>query len=211
MPGRVFEGLMGFRFCVIGCSPDKGVVDSNTVVFTSGPVLPRVERLQLIGLQQHSSSKRGPGLDSEDHRQQLFNDHVSPHFKSIFPDSSSCGMVHLGSVQEMCGVNFEISAFEPEAQGWGIVDRHTQIFTCVHPLPEFGRIHVVPFSDTLPSAYEFDVFRDYVQPFFASHRSDAFYEGSTFFHNSVQFKVVAAEPRGKSCRVGLQTEIYSEG
>jgi len=108
-------------------------------------------------------------------------------------------------------VHFDISAIQPEGQGWGIVDPRTEIFTRLHPAKEFILIHVVPFSDTLPSAYNFDVFRDYVKPFFASHKAECLQEGQTFTHNGVQFKVVAAEPSGITCRVGSNTQIFSDG
>jgi len=204
--GLVLEGQGGFRFCVIRCSPDRGFIDSSTVFFTSGPVLPRLERVQFIGLRQH-----GQNESLQDGEQQLFANHVAPHFRSIFADTSRCGVVCLAETPQFLGVNFEVSAITPEAEGWGIVDRSTQIFTSLHPLPEFTRIHVVPFSDTLPSAYDFDVFNDYVKPFFACHQSDSFQEGQAFRHNGVQFKVVAAEPPRATCRVGSNTQIFSEG
>jgi len=68
----------------------------------------------------------------------------------------------------------------------------------------------VPFSDTLPSAYNYDLFQDYVRPYIISHLADRFAKGQTFTHAGVQFKVVAVDPAGP-CRIGNSTEIYSEG
>jgi len=212
--GQVLEGLMGLRFCVIKCSPDRGRIDASTETLTSGPVLPRLERIQLIGLRQHRS-RENPQMRAADGRQQLFDEHVVPHFKNAFADPSRCSVVRLGDTPQFNGLRFEISAFDHgvqfESQQWGIVDQRTNIFTSLHPLPEFSRIHVVPFSDTLPSAYDFDIFRDYAEPFFASHTTDGFREGQTFFHNAVQFKIMVAEPPGLTCRAGAQTQIFTAG
>eukprot|EP00409_Alexandrium_fundyense_P008175 CAMPEP_0195047688 /NCGR_PEP_ID=MMETSP0347-20130606/39186_1 /TAXON_ID=2932 /ORGANISM="Alexandrium fundyense, Strain CCMP1719" /LENGTH=47 /DNA_ID= /DNA_START= /DNA_END= /DNA_ORIENTATION= len=36
--------------------------------------------------------------------------------------------------------------------------------------PEFDKIHIVPFQDTLPHAYEFDVFNDYLKPYLTRNK-----------------------------------------
>jgi len=157
-------------------------------------------------LRQHHS-----GEDLDQGSKQLFSDHVAPHFRSIFSDPPKKAVVGLGECDKILGVNCEVAAIEPEGQGWGVIDGKTEIYANLHHLPEFSRIHVVPFSDTLPSAYDYDVFTDYVKPFFSAHASEGFQEGQTFTHNGVQFKVVAAEPQRSTCRVGSATTIFTEG
>jgi hypothetical protein len=205
-PGCVVQGAGGMRFAVIKCEPRSGYIDVGTLFYVDGPVLPPLQRVAFVGLRQHL-----PGESLEDGKQELFRERLTPHFRSVFGDQSRVGVVRLNDTPEYNGVRFEVSALDPSDQGWGIVEPSTEIFTSLHPLPEFTRIHVVPFSDTLPSAYDFDIFNDYVKPYFTSHATDDFALGVSFYHNGVHFKVVAVEPSGVACRVGSNTTIFSEG
>lgn len=124
--------------------------------------------------------------------------------------STSVGVVVQGDICLYSDMRFHVSALDPGEAGVGIVDEQTVIFAQIDDVPEFDRIHVVPFSDTLPSAYGYDIFSDYVKPFFESHLLDRFSLGQTFVYNGVHFKVVAAEPRGPR-RVGCATQVFHEG
>jgi len=190
-------------------------MNETTEVIMHETMLPCLKRIQLVGLRQHTSAEK-PQSRAEDGSKQLFEEHVKPHFKSVFADPSRYSVVCLGDTPELDGLRFHVPAFENgtrfEGREYGIVDQHTEIFTNLHPVAEFSRVHVVPFSDTLPSAYDFDLFRDYVEPFFACHRVDGFQVGQTFYYNAVQFKVVAAEPCSLTYgRVGTKTEIFTNG
>lgn len=197
--GTVFDSS-GFRFAVIKCDPvSKGVPDANTQYFCYGPPLPRLERVQMTGLVRHDSTQ-----------EDVFTHYIAPELRTIFADSSRCQIVRADDTPRFSGVPFHIQAIDPNLQGWGIIDRDTEIFASRDGVSEFDRIHVVPFSDTLPSAYNYDVFQDYVKPFFASHLIDRFQQGDSFYHNGVHFKVHACEPSGP-CRVGNSTVIFCEG
>jgi len=197
--GTVFESA-GFRFAVIKCDPvPQGVVDANTQYFCFGPMLPRLQRVQMTGLVRHDSGQ-----------EDVFNQYIAPQLRTIFADSSRCQIVRADDTPRFSGVPFHVQAIDPNSQGWGIIDRDTEIFACRDEVSEFDRIHVVPFSDTLPSAYNYDVFQDYVKPFFASHLVDRFQQGDSFYHNGVHFKVHACDPHGPR-RVGNSTTIFCEG
>jgi hypothetical protein len=204
--GMLVKTNMGIDFVVVKCAPDRGFITANTIFFVNGPVLPRLRRVQFVGLRAH---RRGENQEAS--RRQLMNDHVSPHFRSLFA-ASRVGVVCLQDTPKFRGLPFLVSTLDPDTVGWGLVTNDTEISASLHSLPEFTRIHVIPFSDTLPSAYQYDVFQDYVKHYFASHASDAFKEGDTFYQNGVHFKVVATEPSGRtSCRVGSNTVVYTEG
>lgn len=119
-----------------------------------------------------------------------------------------CILASVGNTILCSGLSCYIAAVDPE--GHGVVDESTVIFGQMDESEEFRRIHVVPFSDTLPSAYDVNMFTDYIKPFFESHALEYFCQGQTFYYNSVHFKVVATEPIG-SCRVGPSTEVFTEG
>ncbi len=55
--------------------------------------------------------------------------------------------------------------------------------------PEYRRIHVVPFRDTLPRAYEFNIFRDYLKPYFQQNFHLKYRKEDRFTFQGVQFKV----------------------
>jgi hypothetical protein len=204
--GMVLKTSMGYDFAVVKCFPDRGFITASTLHYVNGPVLPLLRRVEFVALREH---RRGQSEDQS--RRQLMNDHVVPHFRSTFA-ASRVGVVCINDILEFRGVNFEVAGLDPETVGWGLVASDTEIFARLHQLPEFTQIHVVPFSDTLPSAYQYDVFQDYVKPYFKSHRTDAIREGDTFYQNGVHFKVVATEPSGRaSCRVGLSTVVFTEG
>jgi hypothetical protein len=48
----------------------------------------------------------------------------------------------------------------------------------------------VPFQDTLPRAYEYDIFRDYVRPYFKANPLTRFSVNDHFTFHGVQFKVM---------------------
>lgn len=200
--GTVLESN-GFRFAVIKCdpaSPGRGIIDSETQYFLEGPTLSRLRRVQMTGLVRH-----GPGQDED-----VFRQYIAPHLRTNLADPTRCQVVRLYDTPRFSGVPFYVQAIDPNDQGWGIIDNNTEIFASRDEVSEFDRIHVVPFSDTLPSAYDFDVFQDYVKPYFASHLTERFQEGQSFYHNGVHFKVVACDPPGPR-RVGNSTEVYSDG
>merc|ERR1712137_1441524 len=75
---------------------------------------------------------------------------------------------------------------------------------------ELEKVHIVPFCDTLPHAYEFDVFNDYLKPYFLSNPHKKFKCGDLFIQHGVQFKVVGCQPEIPA-RIGGRTTIYCDG
>merc|ERR1719261_1743012 len=92
----------------------------------------------------------------------------------------------------------------------GVVDQNTRVWVDRDGTPEFNKIHIVPFQDTLPNAYEFDVFNDYLKPYLTRNKYKRFSANYQFTYQGVQFKVVCCEPSGPA-RIGRNTTIYCEG
>lgn len=162
---------------------------------------PKLHRLHLKALVEHT-----PSVNEE----VLFSQHVAPHFSAILADTTHLAIVTFGETMKCEGIHFHVAGLDPEKEKIGIVDGNTEIFATADEVGEYRRIHVVPFSDTLPSAYNYDLFQDHVRPYIMSHLADRLVEGQTFSQAGVQFKVVAVDPAGP-CRIGSSTDIYSEG
>lgn len=87
---------------------------------------------------------------------------------------------------------------------------NSEIFANWDHTPELEKVHIVPFTDTLPRAYQFDIFTDYVTPYLKQSAHKKFHCNELFMYHGVQFKVVACEPN-VSARIGKSTYIYCEG
>mmetsp|Transcript_58768 Transcript_58768/g.108471 ORF Transcript_58768/g.108471 Transcript_58768/m.108471 type:complete len:698 (+) Transcript_58768:76-2169(+) len=201
--GMILTGSGGHAFAVMKCLPASGVITDATVLYTEGPVVPRFVRVQFVHIKGRSGQRAARLTENN-----LMADYLIPYFRSLFSEPHRCAVVSIGDTLDIFGQFFHVQAVDP--CGCGILDESTLLYTHLDDAEEFDRIHVVPFSDTLPAAYNFDVFHDYVRPFFATHVLERFQVGQTFYFNSVQFKVVAAEPQDV-CRVGTSTEIFCEG
>lgn len=199
--GMVLEGH-GQSFAVTKCVPASGALGTDTLIFTDGPALQPVTKVQFLLLP--------PQADRAANGAKLMSDYVLPHFRSIFNDAPRRrAVVTAGDTVKIDGSTFYIFKLDPEVAA-GIIDNKTQMFADADDCGEFERIHVVPFSDTLPSAYQFDIFNDYARPFFQAHVLERFEVGQSFYHSGVQFSVVAVEPQGL-CRVGRRTQIFTDG
>lgn len=189
-------------FAVVQCAPPRGRISAETTFWAEGPALPALRRLQLCALKRHEAC---------DSNEALLSTYALPYLRSLAAAQSRIAVVAAGDIVDCLGVSFHVAVIDPVGEGWGVVDERTEVFACVDPADEFRRIHVVPFTDTLPSAYQFDIFTDYVKPFFASHKVDKFVLGQTFMYSGVIFKVVAVEPSDRPSRVGASTDIFTDG
>jgi hypothetical protein len=86
------------------------------------------------------------------------------------------------------------------------------VYIDVDQAGEFSRVHVLPFQDTLPRVYDFDVFEDYLKPYFSTNPLAHYSVSTQFAYHSVQFKVVCVDPSdGRPRRIGPSTLIHCEG
>eukprot|EP00397_Hematodinium_sp_SG-2012_P015044 GEMP01015315.1.p1 GENE.GEMP01015315.1~~GEMP01015315.1.p1 ORF type:complete len:467 (+),score=91.94 GEMP01015315.1:53-1402(+) len=197
--------VQGWDYVVVGVEPSTGgAIGAATEFFLDGEPVRRFEKVQFLALSELDSST-------------LFNDFVRPRFQPPLVDGEEClqpnGLRKFDVVQtnqnfDINKVTFSIAATLPH--GHGIIDKQSLIYVEADSTPEFEKVHVVPFHDTLPRAYEFDIFNDYVKPFFKQNQLTKFHAQDCFIYQGVQFKVVCCEPSGPR-RVGKTTTIYCEG
>eukprot|EP00392_Amoebophrya_sp_AT5.2_P009719 g9747.t1 len=175
--------------------------------------------------------------------EQLFQDLIAPYFQDHSDNEKTGGVFKLLNVNETITINgvqfvvmnkimrvrlppagnelfsLVIMATDPESS-YGIVDKDTLIYVDKDETPEYRRIHIVPFQDTLPRSYEYDVFNDYLKPYCKAHANQRYRVNDVFTYNAVQFKVVCCDPEelggtnstpGSGGRIGRNTTVYCEG
>merc|ERR1712072_704875 len=119
-------------------------------------------------------------------------------------------VVTVGESVKIFDKDFKVIAAEPTEREFGIIDQSTMVYVDWDSTPEFDKIHIVPFQDTLPGAYDFDVFNDYLKPYLTRNKHMYLSVNDQFTYQGVQFKVVCCEPNGPA-RIGRNTTIYCEG
>jgi len=124
-------------------------------------------------------------------------------------DVSTVGLLQVNDSDQSGGKQFVITATEPA--GIGMLDKSTCVYVDWNTTPAFLRVHCLPFSDTVPQAYEFDLFNDYLKPYFEANATQILRKNDTFKYNGVQFKVMCTDPEDIAGRVGKRTVIYCDG
>lgn len=148
-------------------------------------------------------------MSSED----LFLKVVAPYLKCEFgaykpSESMRARLFHCGQTFQIGDIYFQVEATEPG--GLGVLTTQTEIFANWDTTPEFERVHIIPFQDTLPSVYHYDLFEDYLRPYLEANKHKKFQVNELFMYHGVQFKMVACEPN-QVCRIGRQTTVFDEG
>ncbi|CAE7510534.1 TIL [Symbiodinium natans] len=190
------------EFVVIKCDPPQGCLGMETDFFVDGAPVICFQKIQF--------SAWGPStLSSEE----LFNQYVRPYFKGEYSPYGTAGvkrvrLLYTGQVVQVGEVSLQVEATEP--QGLGMVSTDTEIFANWDQTPEFEKVHILPFLDTLPSAYQYELFGDYLKPFLVANPHKKYQHGDLFTYQGVQFKVVACEPDAVA-RIGKSTTIFCQG
>lgn len=206
---RVCSGMFvkseGHDFIMVKAEPDHGLLASDTDYFVDGDYVLIFDKVQFMCLKNYQSSGETQDATS------LFSDYISPFFKSIADNDQGVGnVVTVGETVTIFDKDFKVMAAEPAEREIGIIDANTMVFVDWDSTPEFTKIHIVPFQDTLPGAYEFDVFSDYLKPYLSRNKYIVLNANDQFTYQGVQFKVVCCEPSGPG-RIGRNTTIYCDG
>jgi hypothetical protein len=192
--GGLFIRSSGQEFAVVQCEPDEGVLGLETDYYVDGQPLVRFEM---------TNTNQDPAA--------LFSDYIGPYFRSVADSGQDLGSIAtVGERINILGLEFQVLAVEPSHREFGIIDSNTMVFVDWDTTPEFEKIHIVPFQDTLPHAYDFDIFTDYLKPYLTRQKNKQFSVNDQFFYQGVQFKVVCCEPNGPA-RIGRNSTIYCEG
>mmetsp|Transcript_27196 Transcript_27196/g.84638 ORF Transcript_27196/g.84638 Transcript_27196/m.84638 type:complete len:452 (-) Transcript_27196:114-1469(-) len=193
------------EFIVVKSEPDECLLSSETDYFVQGDPIARFEKVQFICLRDFETVNTGQDPSV------LFNDYISPHFRHARESGEDVGnIVVVGDIVKILDLEFRVMAADPSPPDIGIIDSETMVFVDWDSTPEFDKIHIVPFQDTLPHAYEFDVFNDYLKPYLTRNKHMRLGVNDQFTYQGVQFKVVCTEPNGPA-RIGRNTTIYCEG
>lgn len=190
------------EFVVIKCDPPQGCLSMDTDFFVDGAPVICFQKIQF--------SAWGPTeLSSE----QLFNEYVRPYFKGEYapygPNAKRVRLLYTGQVVKLDNdIYLQVEATEPT--GLGLVSTDTEIFANWDSTPEFEKVHILPFMDTLPRAYQYELFSDYLKPYLVANPCKKYQANDFFTYQGVQFKVVACEP-DTLARIGKSTTIFCEG
>jgi len=190
------------EFAIIKCDPPEGTLGIDTNYYIDGNPVVCFERIQF--------SAWGPAEMTSDN---LFSECIVSYFKGEFAPYGSAGakrvrLFYSNQVFQIGDVYLQVEATEPS--GLGVVTNQTEIFANWDQTPEFEKVHIVPFQDTIPRAYEFDVFQDYLKPYLQANPHKKFSCNELFMYHGVQFKMVACEPNDMA-RIGKNTTIFCEG
>jgi len=207
---RVCSGLFlksgDHEFVIVKADPDQGLLAADTDFFVDGDFVLRFDKVQFMCLKDFNV----PTAETED-ATALFSDYISPYFKSIADSEQGVGnVITIGDSVNIRDKDFKVVAAEPASCEIGIIDVNTMVFVDWDSTVEFEKIHIVPFQDTLPGAYEFDVFNDYIKPYLSRNKYIVLNTNDQFTYQGVQFKVVCCEPNGPG-RIGRNTTIYCDG
>ena len=233
--GSILEG----NWIVVKSEPDTGNISADTEVFLEGPIIRSAAKVQIVAV-ANSANEHLTASEAETVADGIFDQVVGPEIQrrarlgagliatvggsfSIGDRSFVLAAAQVGNVEsEEFGEPRETleevsnipasraSAVLPGAMV--AITLSTTVYLSVDSAEEFTRIHVVPFQDTLPRAYDFDLFSDYLRPYFRSHALDRFSPDQQFSFRGVQFRVVAVEPADRrSRRVGAGTVVYCDG
>lgn len=190
---------------MIKADPAESCLSGDTDYFVDGDYVLRFNKVQFICLKDFQSP-----AETEDPTA-LFAEYISPFFKSIADSDAGIGnVVTVGESVKIFDKDFKVIAAEPSEREFGIIDASTMVYVDWDSTPEFDKIHIVPFQDTLPGAYDFDVFNDYLKPYLSRNKHMYLSVNDQFTYQGVQFKVVCCEPSGPA-RIGRNTTIYCEG
>eukprot|EP00812_Abedinium_dasypus_P013497 NODE_699_length_1401_cov_119.202080.p1 GENE.NODE_699_length_1401_cov_119.202080~~NODE_699_length_1401_cov_119.202080.p1 ORF type:complete len:417 (-),score=83.90 NODE_699_length_1401_cov_119.202080:133-1383(-) len=124
--------------------------------------------------------------------------------------SGVLAVVVVDRVMAVGDVEFGTRVLDP-AGPCGVIDANTTVFVSRAETIAFEKVHVLPYADTLPGAYSYDLFRDFLQPFFQAHPFASYGECDHFVYRGVRFRVIATDPPRARARVSNRTLVYSDG
>ena len=203
--GEMYSDAAGGRFVIAKTEPESGgklVPDSD--FYVDGPPVSELRKVQLTALLGPTDEISGDSL---------FETDIGPYIQSKVGINRGIP-VYTNQVITVGSLRYVVSALESitSSSSLGLITLNTLIYVNCETSGNFDRIHILPFQDTLPRVYEFDVFEDYLRPYFLLNPLALFSANTQFVFQSVQFKVVCVDPSdGRPRRIGPNTLIHCEG
>ncbi|SBS82678.1 RING zinc finger protein, putative [Plasmodium ovale curtisi] len=142
--------------------------------------------------------------------QKILLSYLHPYFKN-----NRSRLFYAGKLILTNNFTFLVSKVDADVDvGVGFVDDATEIVLSADSYEQYDRVHIVPMHDTLPTTYNYNLFRDYIRPYLERHYLDVFSIYDTFFYKGIQFKIMGVNPEnvmyGKG-RISCNTFIYMNG
>jgi hypothetical protein len=202
------------KYVVVGTDPVAGgSICKETDFFVSGPPVIELTKLQLVALLGEPQSSASTS-NEEEVSDNLFRDNLGPFIEGLLSGDKTL-LVSSSEIVTVQNVRYVATAMDPipEGSGLGMITKDTLVYIDVDQAGEFARVHVLPFQDTLPRVYDFDIFEDYLRPYFSMNPMNHYSVNTQFVFHGVQFKVVCVDPAGdnRPRRVGPSTMIHCEG
>lgn len=210
--GQIFEAENSVRFVVAKTEPESGgLVVPETDFYVNGPCVVELTKLQLVAMQSLPPTTEEPGSEISDISDRLFTESLGPYIESSLANAGGLP-IYLNQCLSVENERYVATALDPATTNLGLVTANTMVYLDVDTLGDFSRIHILPFQDTLPRAYDFDVFEDYLRPYFSLNPAALFSVNTQFVFRGVQFKVVCVDPSdGRPRHIGPRTLIHCEG
>jgi len=212
--GEVFK-FQETKYVVVGTDPIAGgSISRDTDFFVSGPPVTELSKLQLVALLGEPSDT-SPQND-EEISDKLFRESLGPYIEGLLGFEKSL-LISNQEIITVGNVRYVATAMDPIAPvdngGLSMITKDTLVYIDVDQAGEFARVHVPPFQDTLPRVYDFDIFEDYLRPYFSMNPMNHYSVNTQFVFHGVQFKVVCVDPAGdnRPRRIGPSTMIHCEG
>lgn len=201
------------HFVVIKCEPPQGCLGMQTDFFVDGVPVICFEKIQFSAWGPEELSSEQLFSASAPKKRELFASalrFVRPYFKGeplgfkwnfnefhqchlvsryapYGPSAKRVRLLYTGQVIKLDSIYLQVEATEPA--GLGLVSSDTEIFANWDATPEFEKVHILPFMDTLPRAYEYELFGDYLKPYLIANPCRKYQQNDFFTYQGVQFKV----------------------
>ena len=220
--GQVFtEG--GKTYVVVGTEPVMGgKITRETDFFVTGPPVTELTRLQLVALVADGTANSSSSPSADDVSDKLFRENLAPYIEGLLTGNKTLLISGPNEIVHVGDVSYVATAMEPSCTDTttsseaattsvAMISKDTLVYIDVDQAGEFDRVHVLPFQDTLPRVYDFDIFEDYLRPYFSMYPLNHYSVNTQFVFHGVQFKVVCVDPSSATRRIGPNTVIHCEG
>eukprot|EP00923_Selenidium_pygospionis_P024012 GHVN01041730.1.p1 GENE.GHVN01041730.1~~GHVN01041730.1.p1 ORF type:complete len:433 (+),score=30.89 GHVN01041730.1:32-1300(+) len=172
--------MFGVKYVVVACEPKKGgAVTEDTVLYTRGPPVTTLDSIEFVVVVPDAT---------ELFLQEQLENHLVPYL------STSPITLVPGQSFRLKPLKIEFLVVETDKPSTPArITHNTHITLSADPFGVYERVHVVPFSDSVPSAYQIDLFQNCIKPYFLSHRRHLFTVGDIFKYGGCDFKFIAAK------------------
>eukprot|EP00916_Digyalum_oweni_P014767 GHVL01024173.1.p1 GENE.GHVL01024173.1~~GHVL01024173.1.p1 ORF type:complete len:384 (+),score=47.47 GHVL01024173.1:16-1167(+) len=196
--GHFFKVLGKYVWVITECEPHRGIITDESLVCLEGSIVQPLSQVQFIAI---------PPDPTEYTIEQRQKNGLFENVKNFLLSQESI-LIYEGLKFTNNDTQFTTYKIDPSKR-FGICNKSTMIYQDFDNRGEFKRIDICPFRRTLPSSYKFDIFEDYLIPYFKSSNMVTHRKGNKFSFKGVRFKILETDPPNERRRVGGSTNIHS--